>query len=172
MNQRDVDSFTVKARAGSDKPRKSSDGQYLSCPLPEEIQDHGFEPGDRVYLTLESDTVDGEEIFFVRVGHGKIGRHRLKIRTRNDFDPNDFIRIPIEYTFHREGQSFHGLEKGDELVVELDSQGEEFRVYTSRDFRYRLKQLSDEGVLPTVRSPDGARLEIENGLDVVWDSDE
>lgn len=172
MSGRDVDSFTVKARTGSDKPRQKTDGDYLSCPLPEEILDYGFEPGEKVYVSLGSDVVDGEEIYFIRVSYEEIGRHRLNIRTREDLYPSDFIRIPIEYTFHREEQSFHGLEKGDEMVVELDSSSDEFRVYTSEDFRYRLEQLSEQGVLPLVRSPDGAPIDFDNGLDVIVDSEE
>lgn len=156
----EVDSFSVKARTGSDKPRQSSDGKYLSCPLPEEITDHGFEPGSRVYLKLESSVVDGEEIFFIRVGHEEIGRHRLKIRSRRDFDPNDFIRIPIEYTFHREGQSFYGLEKGDDLVVELDYNDNKFRIYRAEEYPARLRQLSTDDVFPVMKTPGIAGLGI------------
>ena len=154
MSSEDIEAYTVEARTGSDKARKSSDGQYLSVHLPEHIQSLGFEEGDSVYLDLSSSEVDGHEIFYLKGSKEEISRHSLKIRKRDDLYPPYFVRLPIEYTFHREEQSFHGLEPGDELNVEVDRDKEEFRIYTADDFRYRSKQFSDEyGLPPVVKQP-------------------
>lgn len=154
MNGEDkVDSFTVESNIGSDKARKKSDGQYVSVPLPNEVRELGFEPGDAVYIGLDSEFVDDEEVHYLRGNSEEISRHSLSIRQKEDLDPELFVRIPIEYTFHREGQSFYGLEADDNLVVELDYIGNRFRVYRAEEYPYRLRQLSEEDVFPEMKSP-------------------
>jgi len=153
MMGKEVESFTVEANIGSDKARKSSDGRYVSTPLPDEILELGFSEGDTVFLDLESESVDGEEVDYIRGSSESIGRHSLTIRRRSDFSPELFVRIPIEYTFHREGQSFHGLDRDDDLVVEVDHTGNEFRIYRGEEYPIRLKQLSTDNVFPEMKAP-------------------
>jgi hypothetical protein len=153
MNLEDVEAFTVEANIGSDKARKSSDGRYISCPLPDEVGDLGFEVGDRVSLKLVREHREDVDTYFIRCSTEDIGRHSLQIRVNEENNPELFIRIPIEYTFYREGQSFHGLDKNDRLTVEVNYGDGEFRIYTADDFRFRLKELSEDGLPPTVKTP-------------------
>jgi len=148
-----VESFTVEANIGSDKARSKSDGQYVSVPLPDEVRELGFGPGDTVYIGLDSEFVGDDEVDYLHGSREEISRHGLSIREKEDLDPGLFVRVPIEYTFHREGQSFHGLEKGDDLVVELDYVGGRFRVYRAEEYPYRLRQLSEEDVFPEMKAP-------------------
>lgn len=154
MSADDIDAYAVQARKSSDKHRKDSDGRYLSVHLPEDIEDLDFAEGDSVYLKLYSSEIDGHDIYFLKGAKEEIGRHELSIRKRDDLYPPYFVSLPIEYTFHREGQSFHGLQPEDELNIELDKKKQQLRIYTAEDYRYRSKQLSDEyGLPPVVRQP-------------------
>jgi hypothetical protein len=153
MSLKDVEAFTVEANIGSDKARKSSDGRYISCPLPDEVRELGFEVGDKLSLALESDVVDGEEVYFVRYSREDIGRHSLQIRINEENNPELYIRIPIEYTFYREGQPFHGLDKDDQITVEANYRDSEIRIYPQEDYTTRLKQLADDGVFPEFKKP-------------------
>lgn len=148
-----VESFTVEANIGSDKARKESDGQYFSTPLPDQVKKIGLEAGDSVFLSLETDEIEGEEVSFIRGSTDEISRHELTVRHREDFFLNLFVRIPIEYTYYREGQSFYGLGKGDELIVELDYLENEFRVYRADEYMLRVSQLASSNVFPKVKSP-------------------
>jgi hypothetical protein len=148
-----VDSFTVDSNIGSDKARRRSDGQYISVPLPDEVEEIGLKAGDKVYVDLDSEFVDDEEVHYLRYEKEEISRHDLSIRENEDLKTELYVRIPIEYTFHRESQSFHGLGKDEDLVVELDYVGDRFRVYRAEEYPYRLRQLSEQDVFPEMKSP-------------------
>ena len=107
------------------------------------------------------------DTYFIRCSTEDIGRHSLQIRINEENNPELFIRIPIEYTFYRENQSFHGLDKNDRLTVEVNYEDGEFRIYTADDFRYRLKELSGEGLPPTVKTPVFAPLVTDSSDDFV-----
>lgn len=137
----------VYARKASDKPRQSTNGEYLAVPLPDLISDIGFAEGDSVYMTLSSTEFEGRKMDFLKVSKEEIGRHKLKIRQRSDLKPPIFLSIPIEYTFHREDQGFHGLQVGETLVVEVDFDNECVNVFRG-DYVDRMKQIHDGQAIP------------------------
>lgn len=168
MSADDVDAYTVQARKSSDKYRKKTDGQYLAIHLPDDIDRIGLERGDLVYVSLGSQQINGHEIWYLRVSEQEITRHSMKIRYRKDLYPRNFITVPIEYTFYRENQSFHGLNPGDDLNLELKFIDKEAWIYTAEDFRYRLSQIGQNGdVPPVIKQPSGGMSprSAENPLD-------
>jgi len=151
MNRPDV--FTVELRRMSDKARKSSSGEYLALRLPDEIVDLDLESGDYVGVDLRTDEVDGESVKYLLVGEDVDTRHSLKIGQRDDFNPEHFVRIPIEFTDNREGQPFHNVDKKTQVNVEVDSETGKIRVYIPRDYKLRNRQLVNQGRGPTLKKP-------------------
>jgi hypothetical protein len=149
-----VETFTVEARKAPDDPKRSDIDYFLMVLLPDEIKYVGVDHGSVVNLKLEKDVVDGDSLYFIHGNTRGLGRHELKVRRNTQLASDQNIRIPKEYTHNREGQSFYGLDVGDELVVELDYEaGDGFRVYTQNDYQLRLQQLSEDNIFPKVTRP-------------------
>lgn len=156
MSPERIEAYNVGVRKVDEKARKDSDGVYLAVHLPEEINEIGLSEGDHLYLDLQSMEINGTEVYFIKASEDRISRHKLKIHYRGDLYPRHYVRIPIEYTFNRENQSFHGLEPGDGLTAELRYIEGELFIFTPEGYRYRSLRISeDEGLPPTVAQPSG-----------------
>jgi hypothetical protein len=154
MNGEEHHTFTVNARTGTDRPRRSSEGEYMAVPLPDEIEDIGFSVGDRPYVKLDSHEFQGKTIEYMRVSKQRLQtRHKYTIRRREDLHPELFLRIPVEYTDASADTSFAGLKKDDDLAVELNKPEKEIRVYTPSHSQKRRTELTYEGKTPKITTP-------------------
>jgi hypothetical protein len=62
-----------------------------------------------------------------------------------------YLTIPAEFTHRNTTSPIYGVEKGDEVVLEVDQEENEMRIYANEDYRHRDNELSQQGRKPTYR---------------------
>lgn len=142
----------VRARQPAERYRHSSSGEYYALPLPQDITKYGFEAGDSVYLSLETPD-EVEEVRYLKVSREESSRHKLKIRRREDRYPEHFLTLPIEYSEYNKKSPFRGIEKDDEVVVEITPKESAARIYRREDYQMRHNYLAEKGRTPELKAP-------------------
>jgi len=151
MTDEPPSSYAVELRPYSDKYSHTTPGKYLEIPIPDEIEQLGFEYGDTVYL----DFVSTEDPAHIRISFSDTGtRHDLKLKYRDDLHPKHAVTFPTEYTVHRDDSPFKGFGRDDTVTVEFNYGLEpEIRVYTEEGYRERTTELVSDDLTPTLKAP-------------------
>ena len=108
---------------------------------------------------------------YIRIGLEEQGRHGRVIKAdessdslskeeRKEREVNDSWRtkkldysmnIPVEYTKHNDSSPLHGYEDGGSATLEVDQENNEMRIYSPKGYRYRDRDLSEEGRKPVYK---------------------
>jgi hypothetical protein len=162
--------YVTELRPFTSVKRHSSSGDYLGLYLVDDVTEIGVDGDSYVRLSLEEDQVDDRHIQYIR---GRVvpeneGRYDYKIRVFDDRTSPYGVRVPVEWKESKEDNPFYGAEHGQEVLVEINSEDGEFRVYRPEDYSYRQQQ-----VLPEIRAPLVVPLLRPSGeIDVTWDREE
>lgn len=135
--------YAVELRPYSDKYSHTTPGEYLEIPIPDEVEELGFEHGDTVYM----DFISADDPSYIRIRFSDTGtRHDLKLKHRDDLYPNHAVTFPTEYTVHRDDCPFQGFGRYETVTVEFNYGSEpEIRIYTEEGYRERTVQLLETG---------------------------
>jgi hypothetical protein len=162
--------YVTELRPFTSVTRHSSSGDYLGLYLIDDVTEIGVDGDSHVRLSLEEDQADDRHIQYIR-GRGvpkNEGRYDYKIREFDDRTSPYGVRVPAEWKESKEDNPFYGAEHGQEVLVEVNPEDREFRVYRPEDYPYRQQQ-----VLPEIRAPLVVPLLRPSGeVDVTWDRDE
>lgn len=156
MTDEPPSSYAVKLRPYSDKYSHTTPGEYLEIPIPDEIEQFGFEHGDTVYMDFAS----ADDPPYIRIRFSDTGtRHDLKLKYRDDRYPRHAVTFPTEYTVTRDDSPFQGFGRDKTVTVEFSYGSEpEMRIYTEEGYRKRTAELVSDDLTPTLKAPSLASL--------------
>lgn len=139
----------------SDYFRHETSGKYFGAPLPESIEEEPFDIDESSYITLKIVSGDAPHILATKFEgtDDEAGRYEMSVQKREDRHPSYFIQFPSEFTNHNESSPVYGIQKGDDLNVEIDFSNAEIRIYRAEDYGLRSQELSAQGESPLVKAP-------------------
>jgi hypothetical protein len=132
--------YAVELRVLSHKYRRGERRDFLGVPLPTDVSDIGITGGQRLRLSEEYDDVGYVSVNLLDEDEPST-RYDYKVRENTDWYPPLIVRLPIEWTDHNEISSFFGAEKGDQLVVEMNRETGELRIYNQRQYQNRMTEV-------------------------------
>jgi len=146
MSVDQVTAYAVELRLYKDQATVKTPGKYLEIPVPECLADFdGVKPGEKsFYAHLEN----GQEFSYLRFSvEDRNPRHHLKLKDKNRGNTNLAVSLPTEFAVHNDRSPFRGVSAGDSVNIEIREEDNEFRLFRTEDFPYRVKELSKEGTL-------------------------
>ena len=141
----------------------SSSGQYLCALLPVDARDIGINEESSVEWCLEEDS-DADARYLKGVRTTEDGRLVRSVQPGRGSAAEFKVAIPPEFYKYDERSPFHGIEKGDDVILEIVESGEpHFRIYRTSD--YGPRQIA---VNPQIKAPVVAGI----GLSILDQSDD